>query len=368
MIKIPLINLQAQYQDIKKEVDEAITKVLTAGTYILGPQVAALEEEIASYCGTAYGIGVASGTDALMIALMSLGVEPGDEVITTPYTFFASAEVISWLGATPVFVDIDPKTYNIDVNKIEKKITEKTKAILPVHIFGQIADMDKILYLAGKYRLVVIEDCCQAIGAEYKGRRAGSMGQAGCFSFFPSKNLGGYGDGGMIVTGDREMRDMARMLRVHGSSRKYFHDMTGLNSRLDELQAAVLRVKLRYLDKWHQLRREKGELYNQLFQGSDIVVPYRETWNDHVYHLYVIRSKKRDAVQKYLLDQGISCGVYYPLPLHLQPAFQYLGYREGDLPEAEAASRETLALPLYPELPEALLKQVAQAVLEGSKL
>ena len=359
---IPLLDLKAQYAGIKQEIDRSLVKIMAGGSYILGQNVRALEEEIARYCGVEYGIGVASGTDALLLALMAFGIEAGDEVITTPYTFFATAEVVSWLGATPVFVDIDPKTYNIDVNIIEEKITEKTRAIIPVHIFGQMADMDIIMELAHKYNLIVIEDACQAFGASYKGRKAGSIGHAACFSFFPTKNLGAYGDGGMVVTNDQEAAEMIKMLRTHGSSKEYFHEFLGMNSRLDEIQAAVLRIKLKYLDKWNCLRREKAALYKSLLRDSGLILPFEEAWNLHVYHLFIVRSLERDRLRERLVKEGIGCGVYYPLPLHLQNVYLHLGYREGDLPEAERASRETLALPLYPELNEEDIKKVCMAV------
>ncbi len=360
---VPIWDLQAQYLSLKNEIDQAFNKVMASGSYISGQNVAALEEEVAAYCGVKYGVGVANGTDALLLALMAFGVEAGDEVITTPYTFFSTAEAISWLGATPIFIDIDPKTYHIDVHKIEEKITEKTKAILPVHIFGQIAEMETILDLAKKYNLIVIEDACQAMGASYKGRRAGSFGHAACFSFFPSKNLGAYGDGGMVVTNDAQVKQAIRMLRIHGSSKKYFHEILGLNSRLDEIQASILRVKLKYLDKWNCLRREKAALYKSLLSNSNLVFPYEEAWNLHTYHLFVVRSTERDKLKMSLSVQEIGCDVYYPLPLHLQNVYLHLGYREGDLPEAEAASRETLALPLYPELAEDDIKKVSQVII-----
>jgi len=349
---IPILDLKEQYFSIKDEIDRSLQQVMAEGSFVLGRNVSLLEEEISRYSGAKYGVGVGNGTDALLLALMAFGIEAGDEVITTPYTFFATTEAISWLGATPVFVDIDPRTFNIDVNKIEAKITEKTKAILPVHIFGQMADMDSIMSLAQKYKLIVIEDACQAIGASYKGKKAGSFGHAACFSFFPSKNLGAYGDGGMVVTNDQEAAQTMAMLRVHGSRKKYYHELLGMNSRLDEMQAAILRVKLKYLDQWNDLRREKAALYKTLLQDTDLVLPWEETWNRHIFHLFVVRSKKRDRLRERLLQEGIGCGIYYPLPLHLQNVYLHLGYREGDLPEAERASRETLALPLYPELKE----------------
>jgi len=362
---IPVLDLQEQYFSIKSEIDQAAKNVLASGSYILGKNVAALESEIADYCGVKYGVGVGNGTDALILSLIAFGIEAGDEVITTPYTFFATAEAISWLGATPVFIDIDPKTYNIDVDKIEDKITEKTKAILPVHIFGQMADMDAILDLAQKYNLIVIEDACQAIGASYKGKKAGSFGHGACFSFFPTKNLGAYGDGGMVVTNDEEAAKTMHMLRVHGSKKKYFHDVLGMNSRLDEMQAALLRVKLRYLDKWNCLRREKVAVYRSLLHDAGLTFPFEEAWNLHVYHLFVVRSRERDLLKDKLTGQGIGCGVYYPIPLHLQNVYLHLGYREGDLPEAEAASRETLALPLFPELKEDDIKRVCTVITKG---
>jgi dTDP-4-amino-4,6-dideoxygalactose transaminase len=349
---IPILDLKEQYFSIKDEIDRSLQQVMAEGSFVLGRNVSLLEEEISRYSGAKYGVGVGNGTDALLLALMAFGIEAGDEVITTPYTFFATTEAISWLGATPVFVDIDPRTFNIDVNKIEAKITEKTKAILPVHIFGQTADMDPIMSLAQKYKLIVIEDACQAIGASYKGKKAGSFGHAACFSFFPSKNLGAYGDGGMVVTNDQEAAQTIAMLRAHGSRKKYYHELLGMNSRLDEMQAAILRVKLKYLDQWNDLRREKAALYKSLLRDTDLALPWEETRNRHIFHLFVVRSGARDRLKERLLQEGIGCGVYYPLPLHLQNVYLHLGYREGDLPEAERASRETLALPLYPELKE----------------
>lgn len=362
---IPILDLKEQYLSIEDEIDRSLKKIMAGGNYILGQNVAALEEEIARYCGVKFGIGVGNGTDALLIALIAFGIEAGDEVITTPYTFFATTEAVSWLGATPVFVDIDPKTFNIDVKKIEEKITEKTKAILPVHIFGQMAEMDLILDLAEKYNLIVIEDACQAIGASYKGKKAGSFGHGACFSFFPSKNLGAFGDGGMIVTNDPEAAKTMKMLRMHGSERKYHHELLGMNSRLDEIQAAILRVKLKYLDKWNSLRREKAALYKSILSDSGIILPFEESWNRHVYHLFVVRYGERDRLQESLLKQGIGCGVYYPLPLHLQNVYLHLGYRVGDLPEAESASRETLALPLYPELKEEDIRKICAVLRES---
>ena len=364
-MNIPLLDLKAQYESIKDEINAAVIGVLESGNYVLGPNVKALEEEVAAYCGVKYGIGVANGTDALFLSLKAYGIGPGDEVITTPYTFFATAEVISLVGATPVFVDIDPRTYNIDATKIEQKITKKTKAIIPVHIFGQMADMGTIMEIAKKYNLLVVEDACQAIGAEYKGKKAGSIGRISCFSFFPTKNLGGYGDGGMIVTNDGEIAEKIRVLRMHGSKPKYYHSILGYNSRLDELQAAILRVKFKYLDKWNQQRREKAKIYDETLGNNILSVPYIAEGNISIYHLYIIRSKNRDDLMQKLKEKGIGCAVYYPIPLHLQRVYKVLGYAEGDLLEAEKASKESIAIPLYPELSEGMIREICRIILDA---
>lgn len=359
---IPLLDLKAQYKSIQEELEAAVLETMRSGGYILGPKVEAFEKAVAGYCGASYAVGVANGTDALVLALDACGVGPGDEVITSPFTFYASAECISRLGATPVFVDIDPKTYNIVPEQIEAKITEKTKAIIPVHIFGQPAEMDEINEIARKHNLKVIEDACQAIGAEYKGNKVGTLADAACFSFFPSKNLGGAGDGGMVVTDDKDLADKVRALRAHGSTRKYYHSMIGYNSRLDALQAAILQVKLKYIDEWNGARREKAHRYNELFDGSDIVTPTELKHVKHVYHLYILRSAKKAEVEAILKANEIGHGVYYPVPLHLQDVYRSLGYREGDLPVSEAASKETLAIPLYPELRDEDMKHIAELV------
>lgn len=348
--QIPLLDLKAQYQTIKEEIKAAIDEVLESGNYIMGPTVKKFEESLAEYCGVKYAIGVANGTDALLLTLDALGIGPGDEVITTPFTFFASAEVISQVGATPVFVDIEPDTYNLDVTKLEAAITSKTKAIIPVHIFGQPTDMDEIMELANKYNVYVIEDACQAIGATYKGKKIGSIGTAGCFSFFPTKNLGGYGDGGIIVTNDEELARKVQILRVHGSYPKYYHSMIGYNSRLDALQAATLQIKLKYIDQWNQKRREKADFYNQSLKDLSIQLPFIKTGREAVYHLYIIQTEYRDELIQYLKENGISSGIYYPVPLHRQEVYAELDYTEGSLPESEKAALGTLALPLYPEL------------------
>ncbi len=359
---IPLVDLKAQYETIKDEIDTAVHEVMEGQWFILGPNVKRLEEEIADYCDVKCGVGVASGTDALLLSLMAVGIGCGDEVITTPFTFFATAGSLSRLGAKPVFVDIDPKTYNINPQLIEDKITEKTKAIIPVHLYGQCADMDPILELARKHDLYVIEDAAQAIGARYKDRQAGSMGHFGCLSFFPTKNLGGCGDGGMVLTDDADLAEKVRILRAHGSKPKYYHSVVGCNSRLDAIQAAVLLVKLKYLDGWSEARRKNAENYNRLFTGIDIVTPYVEGHNYHIYHQYVVRVSKRDELQSFLKEQNVSTAVYYPVPLHLQACYSELGYGEGDLPESERAAREVLALPVYPELTLEQQERIAKVV------
>jgi len=369
------LDLTLQYKSIKREVNEAIKRVLESGQFIGGKEVENFEKEFAKFCGIKYAISVNSGTDALFLSLKTLGIGPGDEVITTPFTFIATAEVIANLGAKPVFVDIDPKHFNIDPLKIEKAITKKTKAIIPVHLFGQMADMDEIIRIAKKYKLFVVEDAAQAIGAKIKfpisnfqfsnksqisksklkikWRMAGSIGDVGCFSFFPSKNLGAFGDGGMVVTNNKKLAEKIRLLRNHGSSpkNKYLNLILGTNSRLDAIQAAILRVKLKYLKKWIKKRQEIANYYNQFLQGiGDIQVPEILLDRTHTFHQYTIRTKNRDKLKKYLEKNGIPTMIYYPIPLHLQPAFKCLGYKKGDFPEAEKASKEVLSLPIYPEL------------------
>jgi dTDP-4-amino-4,6-dideoxygalactose transaminase len=349
-MKVPLLDLKRQYQSIKNEIDGAVQKVLEGTQFIMGPEVKVFEENIVKYCGTKYAIGVASGTDALLLSLRACGVGSGDEVIIPTFTFFATAGVVSRLGATPVFVDIDPDTYNIDPQLIEKKITRNTKAIIPVHLFGQCADMDPILEIAQKHNLKVVEDAAQAIGARYKGKKAGSRGDLGCFSFFPSKNLGGAGDGGMVVTHDESLADLVRKLRVHGATQKYYHSIVGYNSRLDTLQAAILDVKLRYLDQWSAKRNEKAKVYDQAFKDLDIVTPKVEKFNNHIYHQYTIAVKNRDGLKEHLTKNQIGWAVYYPLPLHLQECYKSLGNRKGDLPVSEKKAEEVISLPIFPEL------------------
>ena len=362
-MQVPLLDLKAQYATIKDEIKAAIDEVLESQYFILGPKVQQFEEEIAKYCNVQHAVGVASGSDALLLALMAIGVGYGDEVITTPYTFFAAAGSISRLGAKPVFVDIDAKTYNINPELIAEKITDKTKAIIPVHLYGQCADIYPILEIGKKYNLCIIEDAAQAIGAEYKGRKAGSMGDIGCLSFFPSKNLGGYGDGGMVITNNAELAEKIRVLRAHGAKPKYYHSLIGLNSRLDALQAAVLSVKLKYLDGWSKARGQNAENYNQLFSDTDVITPYVEPCNYHIYNQYVIRVSKRDELQAFLKERNIGTAIYYPVSLHLQECYADLGYCKGDFPESEKAAQETLALPIYSEL----TKKQQTAVVNATK-
>ncbi|MFA5095660.1 MAG: DegT/DnrJ/EryC1/StrS family aminotransferase [Candidatus Paceibacterota bacterium] len=347
------LDLSAQYKSIKEEIDAAIKRVLDSCSFIGGKEVEEFEKEAADFCGVKYAVGVNSGTDALFLSLKALGIKQGDEVITTPFTFIATAGVIANCGAKPVFVDIDPETFNIDPSKIEEKITGKTKAILPVHLFGQMADMDEIMSIARKHNLYVVEDAAQSIGAEYKGKKAGTIGDFGCFSFFPSKNLGAYGDGGMITTNRDDLVEEIRLLKNHGSSpkEKYLNLVVGTNSRLDAIQAAILRVKLKYLLGWSKKRAEKADYYSEgLKDAGGISVPSIGSDRNNIFHQYTVRVEKRDDIQKYLKEKEIPTMIYYPLPLHLQPAFQNLGYREGDFPEAEKASKEVLSLPIYPEM------------------
>jgi len=362
-MKVPFFDLNAQFSSIEEEIKSALDEVFKTQQFILGPKVEALEQTIAQYCQTRFAIGVASGSDALLLSLMALGIGSGDEVILPPFTFFSTAGVVSRLGAIPVFVDIDPATYNIDPSKIEMKITSKTKAILPVHLFGQCADMDPLLKIAKENKFFVIEDAAQALGAEYKplpnanGRRAGRMGDIGCFSFYPTKNLGAFGDAGMVVTNHPDLAEKIRILRVHGSQPKYFHKKIGINSRLDTIQAAILLVKFEYLEKWTTERQKKADRYHLLFQNLPSSVdrfklPTIQYQNRHIFHQYVIRVQERDRLKQFLMENGIGTDIYYPLPLHLQECYSFLKYRRGDLPVSEKASEESLALPIYPELRE----------------
>jgi dTDP-4-amino-4,6-dideoxygalactose transaminase len=360
---IPPLDLKAQYASIQTEIMAAINAVLESQQFILGPQVSSLESEVAEYCSTRFAVGVASGTDALILALHAVGVGPGDEVLLPAFSFIASADTVSLLGAKPVFADIRADTFNIDTDQLARLITSRTKAIMPVHLYGQPADMDPILALAQKHGLKVVEDNAQAIGARYKGKRTGSIGDYGCISFFPSKNLGAYGDGGMILTNSEESAERLRTLRNHGSAKKYYSTEQGWNSRLDEVQAAILRVKLRHLDAWGEARCGKAASYHRSLSGIDgVVTPVVAPWAEHIYHQYTIRVPQRDHVQKILAAHGIASTVYYPTPMHLQPAYSSLGYKQGDLPESERAAAEVLSLPIYPELTENQIARVADAL------
>jgi dTDP-4-amino-4,6-dideoxygalactose transaminase len=362
-MNVPLLDLKAQYASIKPQVDKAVLEIMASQYFILGPKVVECEKAVASYSNCAHGVGVSSGTDALLIALMAEDIVPGDEVITTPFTFFATAGSIARLGAKPVFVDIDPATFNLNVNQIESKITPRTKAIIPVHLYGQLADMDAVMAIAAKHHLIVIEDAAQAIGAENKNRRAGASGHYGCFSFFPSKNLGGAGDGGMVVTNDAARAEKLVCLRGHGSKEKYYHKWVGGNFRLDAIQAAVVTAKLQSLDQWTQARQHNARRYESLFRqaGVPVVLPAVSTTR-HIFNQFVIRVPHRDELRVSLKKAGIDTEIYYPLPLHLQECFRYLGYRRGDFPESERASAETLALPVYPELSDAQAAYVVNSI------
>ncbi len=361
---VPLLDLKAQFTAIEDEVRAAMDRVLETQQFIMGPEVTALEREVAEYSQCRFGIGVSSGTDALLVALMALDIGPGDEVVTTPYTFFATAGSIARLGARPVFVDIDPRTYNIDPAGIEAVITARTKAIMPVHLFGQMADMDPIMEIAGRHGLYVIEDAAQAIGAEYRGRRAGSIGHMGCFSFFPSKNLGAFGDGGMVVTDDAALAERIDILRKHGSKPKYYHQYVGGNFRLDALQAAILRVKLKYLDEWTSARQRNAALYRRLFADVDMQVglPWDAGYGRHIYNQFVIRLAQRDKCVEHLRAQQIGCEIYYPVPLHMQECFADLGYTRGDFPASEGAALETLAIPICPDLTQTHIQTVVASI------
>jgi dTDP-4-amino-4,6-dideoxygalactose transaminase len=358
-----MVDLKKQYTNIKSEINAAITRVLENCQFIGGGEIAAFEREVADFLGARHAVALASGTDALHLALWSLGIGPGNEVITTPFTFIATAEVIPLFGARPVFVDIDPSTYNIDPVKIESAITEKTKAIIPVHLFGQPADCDPILEIAERYGLFIVEDAAQAIGAEYRGRRVCTIGKTGCLSFFPSKNLGAYGDGGMIVTDDAGLADQIRSIAQHGKGiSRYDNRRLGVNSRLDAIQAAILRVKLRYLPDWNTARRWNAALYDEFLEGTGVITPYVAPGNLHVYHQYSIRVKDRDRIMASLHEHGIASMIYYPTPLHLQGAFDYLGYQMGDFPVAETTSGEILSLPIYPELTEGEIGYITDTI------
>lgn len=369
LMKVPLLDLTEQNSLLRPEFEAAIARVLDTNSFILGPEVAALESELAEYCGTKYAIGCASGSDALLLALMALGVEPGDEVITTPYSFFATASCITRLGAVPVFVDIDPATFNIDVRAIEAKITKRTKAIQPVHLYGQCVDMTALRHVSESFNVPLVEDAAQAIGAEDAKERAGAMSDIGCFSFYPSKNLGGMGDGGFLTTDDDDLAKKLLALRVHGSEERYHHKWVGLNSRLDGFQGAILRVKLPHLDDWSAQRKQNADNYRRLFQDAGLTeqigLPFEREGVRHIYNQFVVRvAGRRDELRTFLSDSDIGTDIYYPIPLHLQECFKYLGYRQGDLPESEKAAAETLALPIFPELREEQQQYVVAKIAE----
>ncbi len=391
-MNIPLIDLKAQYKSISEDLDRVTKEVLSSAAYIMGKNVTEFEKEFAEYIGVKHAISVGNGTDALVIALKSLGIGPGDEVITSTFTYFASAECISAVGATPVFVDVEKDTFNMDPSKLEEKITDKTKAIIPVHIFGQSADMDPINEIAKKHNLKVVEDACQAVGAKYKGRMIGTLGDAACFSFFPTKNLSCAGDGGMIVTDDDDIATIAKALRTHGSGEtgqkaynllnniteeietskdgddtvynplKYYNYLIGFNSRLDAIQGAILRVKLPHLDRWNGNRRKVAEIYDREFKDADVVTPAVREENEVIYHQYVLQCDDREAMLNKLKEKGVATGVYYPVPLHLQKVYADLGYKEGDMPVAEYLSHRTFAIPVYPELNEEQIKYIVDAI------
>ncbi len=369
-VAVPALDLKSQYQSIRDEIDPVVLRVIESQMFVQGPEVSQLEAEVAEYCGASFGIGCASGTDALLLPLMAMEIGPGDEVITTPYTFFATAGSIWRTGARPVFVDIEPETYNIDPRQIEAVITDRTKAIIPVHLYGQAADMDAIDAIADHYGLFVLEDAAQAIGAGYQGRRAGVLGQVAAFSFYPSKNLGGFGDGGMMTTDDPALARKLARLRVHGMEPKYHHQEVGINSRLDALQAAILRVKLRHLDAWTEARRAVASRYDRLFgeMGLDsfATLPIERSGYHHVYNQYVIRvpAETRDGLREHLSARQVGTEIYYPIPLHLQNCFAAMGHQPGDFPVAEASARETIALPMYPELTEEQQAHVVGSIRE----
>jgi len=359
---IPLFNVAGQYQEIKSEIKRSIDDVLDSGQYIMGKNVQKFEEAVANYLGVKYAIGVASGTDALILSLDALGIGPGDEVITTPFTFFATAECISRLGAKPVFADIDPTTLTVDIDSIENAITPRTKAIIPVHIYGRCADMPKVMELARKHNLFVVEDVCQAMGGDVNGKKLGTWGDAGAFSFFPTKNLGAFGDGGLIATNDDALAEHIRMLRTHGSKEKYHNEIVGYNSRLDEIQAAVLLVKLAYLDKWNDDRRRIAEEYIGFLKELPIQLPQPGVGREHVFHLFTVLTDDRDRLMEFLKSRGIQTGVYYPIPLHLLPVYEELGYKKGSLPISEISCERALSLPMYPGLTEEQISYVAGSI------
>ncbi len=373
-MKVPFLDLKSQYQSIRDEIHAAIQQVLDTTAFAGGPFVAQFEKEFAAFCDCKEGIGVGSGTEALWLCLLALGIGQGDEVITVPNSFIATAEAISFCGAKPVFVDVDERTYNMDPNKLEEylkfrnpqsAIRNRPKAVIPVHLFGQPADMDPILEIARKYNLMVIEDACQAHGGEYKGKKAGSLGDAGCFSFYPGKNLGAYGEAGAVVTNNSELAGKIRMIRDHGQSKKYCHDLIGWNDRMDGIQGAILSAKLKHLSTWNEARRKNAHLYSKLLKGADsIIVPQEAQYARHIYHIYALRVQNRDKLMNALAEKGISCGIHYPIPIHLTDAYKFMGLRRGSFPMAEKCADEFLSLPMYPELTSEQIEYVATKIKE----
>jgi len=361
-MKLQMVDVLGQYSHIKADVDAAIHKVLESGQFILGKEVGEFERKIAGYLGIGEAVGCASGTDALQLALMALGIRPGDEVITTPFTFVATAEVIGLLGAKPVYVDIDPRTFNIDTHLIERAITPRTRAIIPVHLYGQPAEMDAIIDISRRHGIKVIEDCAQALGASYKGKKVCTFGDVGCISFFPSKNLGAFGDAGMVVSNDKECAARMRIIAAHGSRVRYYHEVLGINSRLDTIQAAILGVKYAYLDQWNAARKKAAERYTAMLQGTPVVPPYVLPHVDHIFHQYTLRVPRRDELAAYLKQREIPHAIYYPVPLHLQQAFAMAGNKKGDFPATESATAEVLSLPMHTELTDEQLTYITDSI------
>jgi len=362
-LKVPFLDLKTQYESIKDEMHHSVQKVFESCAFAGGPFVTEFEKTFAAYCGTKHAVGVASGTDAIWVVLMAIGIGPGDEVITVPNTFMATAEAVSFCGAKPVFADIDERTYNINPELIERAITPRTKAVIPVHLYGQTADMDPIIKIAAKHNLHVIEDACQAHGAEYKGKRAGSMGIAGCFSFYPGKNLGAYGEAGAITTNNSDLAEKLYTFRDHGQQKKYYHSVVGWNARMDGLQGAVLSVKLKHLNKWNDARRKNARLYNNLLANVDgITTPAEAAYAKHIYHIYAVRAANRDALMNALAQKEIYCGIHYPIPIHMQDAYRFLGYKKGDFPIAEKCADEQLSLPMFPEISPEQIKRVSDEI------
>jgi dTDP-4-amino-4,6-dideoxygalactose transaminase len=367
-MKIPFVDLSAMHRSLEPELLEVFTRVLQSSAFVLGPEVKQFEQAFAAYVGTSHCVALTNGTAALHLTLLALDIKPGDEVITVAHTFIATAEAISAVGARPVFVDIDPVSYTMDPALLERAITPRTRAILPVHLYGQTADMDAILEVANRHAIPVIEDACQAHGAEYKGRKAGSLGVAGCFSFYPGKNLGACGEGGAVTTDDPELAHRIQMWRDHGSRQKYVHQFPGLNMRMDGVQGGVLSVKLKHLDRWNQQRRQVAAQYHEALAGSDIILPAEMPWGQHVYHLYVIQADDRDALRRRLESAGIESGLHYPIPLHLQEAYRWLGYQQGSFPVTEAVVSRILSLPMYPGISIEAVARVAEEIMETSNV